>query len=121
MKTKLKVIGIRFGDNDFNSTCRAFLEIINLAGIERYDHLSKEEFLELFNRSAPGIYWVAQNQFRYEKDNTYTEKYIREQMNVSCIYFNEEVKKYLEDPKTFLNGEFFVLDTQVHKPYVYSA
>jgi hypothetical protein len=120
-KKSLKVLGIRFGDNDFHQTCRAWLEMIKWVGIEQFDHLSKAELLELFNRSAPAIYWTAQNQLRYRADETSTEKYIREKMKVTDIYINEEVAAYLKDPMTFLNGEFYVLDTQVHEPYVYSA
>lgn len=117
----LKVIGLRFGDNDFHATCRAFLNTILYVGIEEFEHLSKEEFLELFNRTAPALYWTAQNRFRYGKDDFYTEKYIREKMKVTDIYFNEEVKTYLENKNEFFNGEFYVLDTQVHTPYIYSA
>jgi hypothetical protein len=64
----MKIIGIRFPDNDFYYTFNAFLRCIKDVGIDRYSHLSKAEIAEMFNRSAMGFYWTGQNRMSYDLD-----------------------------------------------------
>src|SRR4029077_4641132 len=129
----MKIIGIRFADNDFYFTIRAFLTIIWTGGIERYDHLDKEGFAELFNLSATGLYWLAQNRHRFEGDrfatgdcfatDDFTQAGMAKYLTIGPenIYFDDEVKEYIKSQGSNVNGEFHFLDTQVHTPYIYTV
>ncbi len=103
-----KIIGIRFGDNDFHLTCNAFMLLLSKAD---WPNLTKAKIVELFNRSAPGIYWVSQNGLEYSTEKEEIErmnKYI--QIEESQVYFDEEVNEFMTIGAEGLNGDFFVLD-----------
>lgn len=114
---KYMIIGIRFSDNDFWATVEGFLKNLLEVGLESYSDLSKEGIVNLFNKSAMGIYYLVQNRGDYESSPD-LENYLK--IETKNVYLNEEVKKYIENCNGWDNREFFVLDTKVHTPYIYS-
>lgn len=119
-----KIIGIRFPDNDFHNTITAFLECLRFTGLESYEGyqnngLNKEKIVELFNKSAAGLYWLCQNRLRYTNENFDPIKYLT--ISVDNVFLDEEVSNYIKEHKGWDNGEFHVLDCQVHVPYIYSV
>lgn len=120
-----KVIGIRFGDNDFYNTIIPFLRAIGDVGIDEFE-FTKEKFSLLCKRSLPGFYWACQNLLRHrtgDKEHEHTIRYLTENTVESRIYFDDEVDKFLKENKGWYNSEFFVIDTSAfdRKPYIYSA
>lgn len=121
-----KIIGIRFSDNDFSSTVRAFLKCM-LDSIENcdadlsacYPNLNKEKIVKLFNLSAPGLYWIVQNRLRYDKSEQWEpSNYLT--IKEEHVFFDNEVTEYIKQVGGWENGEFHVLDTQAFKPHIYS-
>lgn len=111
-----KIIGIKFGDNDFGSTFRTLFDIIAKEGLESYRHLDKESFVALCNRALPGIYWIAQNKMRYQSGDPASYVQIKEEQ----VFFDDEVAKFLKDHHGCCDSDFFVLDTTVYgEPYFY--
>jgi hypothetical protein len=113
-----QVIGIAFHDNDFYFAITAFLGTMKNIGLQNYKDLTKEKFVEIYNRSIGGFYWLAQNKMEYRTDWD-ASRYL--QITVKDVYFDDEVKDYIEKHDGWDNGEFFVLDTQVHNNYIYSV
>lgn len=116
-----KLLGIRFSDNDFGNTVRAFLRCILDTGIDSYNlegNLGKEKVVELFNRSAPGLYWLCQNLLRDDK-NWDPSTYLI--ISAKNVFLDDEVTNYIQECKGRDDSEFHVLDTQAHIPYIYSV
>lgn len=116
----MKIIAIKFGDNDFGYTIRAFLENIHRTGISSYSHLNKEQMAQLFNKTIYALYLLVQNRLEYE-DSVNIQKYL--QIEPRHIYFDDEVAAFLaeEGNRNSCNSDFFVLDTQNYQPYIYSV
>ena len=119
-------IAIRFSDNDFCNTLRPFLKLYceNLAdGTFGKVEITKQHVVDLFNRSAHGLYWLCQNGMRYTNDLPddahikRMDEYLK--IELEHVYFDEEVDAYIERCNGWDNSEFFVLD--VHLAYVYSV
>lgn len=109
-----EIIGIQFHDNDFYFTFVAFLQSLDKVGLQSYKNLTKEKVVELFNRSASGLYWLYQNKMEYQTDwdaSSYLE------IDIEDVYFDDEVKEHIKELNGWSNGEFFVLD----KNCVYSV
>lgn len=125
MEKPVTIIGIRFSDNDFINTIWAFLTCISETGIESYGDLNKEKIVELFNRSATGLYWLVQNRLRYPSTifETLDPTYLT--ITTKNVFLNEEVTAYVKE-KVWDNSEFHVLDTEIrgtkgeNAPYIYS-
>lgn len=117
-----KIIGIYFDDNDYSSTITAFLKCILDSGLDKYD-LSKENIVKLFNRSAPGLYWLFQNRLRYEDSASDTgfdiTKYLK--ITVNNVFLDDEVSEKLKTSNVWANGIFHVLDAKIFRPYIYSV
>lgn len=61
-----KCILIRFGDNDFGKTLRAFADVISAhRDVYAEGFLTKDKIAELWNALAPSLYLVAQNGGHY--------------------------------------------------------
>jgi hypothetical protein len=107
-----KIIGIRFGDNDFYNTFDAFFTMMAKRELEFYPNLTKEKVVELFNRSATGLYWLYQNGLEY-RINDKMENYLK--IDINKVYFDKEVKDFIagkdkDGHAAWHNGEFFVLE-----------
>lgn len=110
-------IGIRFADNDFYNTFMPFMALMSKLEFEP----TKEQVVEMFNSGSYMLYLAFQNKFEYEHEEPNrrsTEQYLK--INVKQVYLNDEVTKYIEDAKSWANGEFFVCDTDVYGNYVYT-
>jgi hypothetical protein len=94
-------IGIRFPDNDFGNTVRAFLD-----GLKEWDALDKPTIVELFKRSAPGLYWLYQNRMGYGL-NWKPECYLF--IQEKDVFLGKEVEEYLKNNSSNCNGDFHVL------------
>ena len=112
-----KIIGIRFSDNDFFTTVIKFLTILHETGIDNYEELTKEKIVDLFNKSALGIYYLCQNRLTY--DTRMPDTYLT--IQVKHVFFDDEVEKHIEENNGNDNGEFFILDTENYKSYVYNV
>jgi hypothetical protein len=103
-------IGIRFSDNDFGITIKSFLEIYYNARKSWYldeEEVDKKSIVEIFNKSAHGIYWVCQNRLIYQPEWD-AAKYI--QIEEKSVFFDKEVDEYIEKVDGWDNCEFFILD-----------
>jgi hypothetical protein len=109
-ETMPKVIGIRFGDNDFCDVAYAFLEGLKHRGIE---DLTKQNVVTLWNNSVGGLYVLYQKRTKdllelKEDDVENVKNHLR--VNEDKIFFGKEVEKHLSE--AFLNSEFAVIDGQ---------
>ncbi len=118
----MNIIGIRFSDNDFSSTLSAFMQAIADNGIANYNIKSKDDIVTLFNRSAPGLYWLHQNMLQHstgQEEGEHINSYLK--IERKHVYLDEEVKAYVDEHNGWDNGEFFVIDfSPYEKPYFYS-
>lgn len=113
------IILLRFGDNDFHKTLRAFGELLTL---DQPENLTKYQVVELWNELSFGLYLLAQNQWRY-KDSPEEKAHIRNYLKIQesfpsgapRVLIGEEVKKYLEDNATQGNYEWLFVQ---YDPYV---
>ena len=112
MKGPRKIF-ITIGDNDFTyGTLKPFLELLVTNSRIKWEEITREQIIELFRRSASGIYWICQNGL------TYNQEWIPEE------YFNNKIKVYFEGDTIpgfdFGNGEFAILDrSDIERPYIY--
>lgn len=113
----MKLLAIRFGDNDFARTFHTFLHVIDNVGINQYQCATyaqtKQKLVELCNLSLSGLYWLAQNRLNYSHGDGSIAEYLTIKEN--NIFIDDEVVKFLEaNASTGDNGEFHVLDTTGH-------
>lgn len=106
---------IRFGDNDFFYTMRAFgrvlLQDFHPSG-KPEEYLTKEHIVWLWNELAPGLYMLAQNQWRYScapKDVKHTRKYL--QITEKQVFLGEEAAEYITANQNGWNGEWLFVVT----------
>jgi hypothetical protein len=113
---EIKRLGIKFHDNDFCCVFTTFLKIMGDAGLASYgrnfgrEQLTKADVAELFNRTAEALYWLAQNRLRYDNEFD-AANYLR--IEEKHVFFDDEVKTFIDSHSGWDNGEFFVLDTTV--------
>ena len=94
--------GITIMDNDFTySTLLPFVELLMMR--LRRGVPTKDQIVELFNRSATGIYWVAQNQLQYETEWD-AASYLRDPK----VYMGEELNQKFETVDSWANGDMVV-------------
>mgnify|MGYP003408442658 CR=1 FL=1 len=94
--------GITIMDNDFTySTLLPFVELLMMR--LRRGVPTKDQIVELFNRSATGIYWVAQNQLQYETEWD-AASYLRD----PNVYMGEELNQKFETVDSWANGDMVV-------------
>lgn len=113
-----RYIGIRFANNDFYNTVTAFLRnLVNefSCSWEYTPTYTKEDIVELFNKSAPGLYWLCQNGLQYKTDLG-VDGYLK--INVNNVYFDEEVTNYTITKEGWDNLEFFYVDIITQAVYV---
>lgn len=110
-----KLIGIRFADNDFGVTLHSFLANMLAQGLDTYE-ISKENIVNLFNKSAPGLYYLIQNRMRYQEQFK-PDEYLK--ISVDNVYFDQEVKDHLKEVGNWDNGEFHILDVKAE--YIYNV
>jgi hypothetical protein len=126
---KVITIGIRFSDNDFYYTLTAFLSNLgySLKAMERIQSSTREDarkyVAELFNRSAPGLYWLRQNCLGYGLEWK-PEEYLK--IEPDKVFFDEENQAYLLEHGQWQNGEYFMMTVggpgaNQDKPYVWSC
>lgn len=117
------IIGIRFKDNDFTLTIEAFLNTILLNKIEKYGDpygdLTKEHIVDLFNKSASGLYWINQNKLNYISEDFNPALYLI--IKTENVFFDSEVVEYIKEKNDWCNGEFHVLDRYSSFKQVYSV
>ncbi len=116
-----KIIGIRFTDNDFGNTFRGFLTCLKLNGLESYANLTKSDIVILFNKSSLGMYYLFQHRTgqRYTEDDARTAKYVA--ITEANVFLDDEVAAYIKENHGNFNHDFFVLDTAVYEPYIYTV
>lgn len=121
----MRRLGIRFGDNDFSTTCTWFLRLIlpeppvwEVA--PRSVTFTRAQVVTLFNETALGIYLMKQNRFEYDMEPAEVE-HIRAYLRITedQVYIDDEVGAYVEGNQEMLNGEFFAVDFDLG--YVWSA
>jgi hypothetical protein len=89
-------------DNDFTyGTLLPFVELLMLRRM--WDVPTKEKIAEIFNLSATGIYWAAQNQMQYDIAWD-TTSYLRDPK----VYMGEELDEKFETVDSWANGEMVV-------------
>lgn len=105
MNAATKCILIRFGDNDFGTTLRAFADVITAQAVHDYAEgfLSKEKIAELWNMLAPGLYLVAQNRGRYTTGLD-VAAYLK--IDAGHVYLDDEAVQYINDNQWAWNGEW---------------
>lgn len=114
-----KVVGIKFGDNDFGLTLSAFIRLLaENSRSEGQIPETKVKIVELFNRSAPGIYWVAQNRLQYNP-NWDPSTYL--QIGEEDVYVDDEVDEFINSDRVgTCNMDFYVVDLRGNEPYFYT-
>lgn len=111
------LIGIDFGDNDFNMTVRAFLKLfIDSTIVECYPHnVTKANILKIWNECFYGIYLAAQNGFyedslnKLDKESEeHLKKYLSFRVKEKNIYLGQECLDHFTEDN---NYEFNYIDT----------
>ena len=110
---------IRFGDNDFANTLRAFGELLILHPHVSYhpDALTKEQIADWWNRVAPVLYEMVQNRgwdFPTKESLKLTADYL--QISPDVVFINEEADKQMEDWNSWGNGAALFVEIFVEKP-----
>ena len=95
MTAAKKCILIRFGDNDFGKTLRAFADVI-AAHRDVYAEglLTKVKIAELWNMLAPGLYVVAQNGGHYDTGAD-VAGYLR--IGTDSVFLDDEALNHIND------------------------
>ncbi len=108
-----KRIAIDFHDNDFWKTLQIFGEGLLQALQEEDLEVTKDYIQKLFEKSAPGIYWLFQNRLDYNTDWD-AASYLK--LESRYIYFDSEIDELLKD--YCANGEMVLLDTYLKKVWM---
>ena len=93
-------IGIRFSDNDFSCTVRAFIEQLLEDSAHCWDRnvVTKELIVRLFNLSAFPLYLLRQHRWGSETETQQgmdrTEKWLK--ITTSSVFLGDEVLNYYE-------------------------
>lgn len=100
--------GITLGDNDFSErTILPFVELLTIHRRWDLGYPTKDDLIELFNRSATGIYWTAQNGLQYARnERDLIQNYLRNPK----IYMNEALDHELETVDQWGNSDMVILD-----------
>lgn len=112
-------IAIKFWDNDFYNCFTGVLQ--TLLAAHRWNKLpsNKEHLAKMINEISYGCYLLFQNQFEYneEKSGEPNDK-IREYLKIKPenILIDKEVDDYINDNRSFSNGETFILDLYIDYP-----
>jgi hypothetical protein len=106
---------IDFGDNDFyvtfTETLRLFNNYIKTKNIKDKE-ITKELIIDFFNENTDKVYWVLQNEFKYNT-NWNAKSYLK--IGKGHIYLEDDIDYKIDS--TFGNGEMFVLDTETDEIY----
>ena len=105
-------LGIRFNDNDFGLVITKYLSLFK--DTNTLGNLTKEHIVEHFNKVAPSIYWLIQNQYEYSlnwQPNDYLE------IELDDVFIGNEVNDFLElecktDNWYWYNSEFHYIDLE---------
>lgn len=109
-------IAIKFGDNDFYYTWIGVLNAIYNAGQEGHTAvpIEKAQLLKIINEISVGMYFLYQNQFRYNNGVTTQEHFdhSREYLQITedQLLIGDEVTDYIIEVEGDDNGETFILD-----------
>ena len=87
-----KMIGIRFGDNDFQNSIRKFL--LNIISKLEFEP-TKEQVVILFNETIYGCYLAFQNRFEYNICNEIHLKDTYLKITLNDVYIDTEVTDYI--------------------------
>lgn len=88
----MKVLAIKFGDNDFVITMTAFGELfLKYKECNGFVNFSKEQIVQIWNELVPGIYLMFQNRFRYDCSDYYKSNYLK--IDESKVFFDEDAKE----------------------------
>ena len=105
-------LGITFYDNDFGLVITKYLSLFK--DTNTLGNLTKEHIVEHFNKVAPSIYWLIQNQYEYSLDwqpNDYLE------IESDDVFIGDEVNDFLKSDCVeatwyWYNGEFHYIDLE---------
>lgn len=105
------LIGIDFGDNDFNITVRAFLKLfVDSSIVESHPkNVTKENILKVWNECFYGIYLITQNGFGYQT-SIEDEKWLKKHLILKerHIYLGQECLDRISQDN---NCEFTCIET----------
>ncbi len=101
-----KCILIRFGDNDFGTTLRAFADVLTMPSGRNFadGFLTKAKVAELWNMLAPGLYFTVQNRGRYTPASSNVAKYL--QISPDRVCLDDEALQYIDENQGQWNGEW---------------
>lgn len=107
----MRVLGIRFGDNDFYHTIVNFLKLFGESRADHFNNMTKSDIVELFNSISGGIYWISQNGKSYEdcRDKEFPN-YSYLKIEEKHVYFDDEVYDFIEKCDGWDNSEFFYVE-----------
>ena len=128
MKKKIKRLGIKFGDNDFENTfipiTKLFLDVYNFNAtfdIPRDIEEFREEITNIINDISKSFYRLYQISLvynDYEIDLTTEARYEHILINKERVFINEEVSDYVINQTEFHNHDFFAVDFESNVTYV---
>lgn len=115
------LVGIRFSDNDFWKTVTTFLHLfLHLDSRTDPASITKERVVDLFNRTAYGIYLLCQNGWRYEPSTDPGAADLTKYLTIeeSDVFIGEDcIKFYIEASDNGDNGEFHYVDVDQGKVF----
>jgi hypothetical protein len=108
-----KKVGILFGDNDFHSTFRGFLQALLFAVSEDRENglpLTKAKVVDLFNETSYGFYLMNQHRWRFDDADANAQR-TKDYLKIvpEQVYIDDEVDALLSE-NPWHNGEFFAVD-----------
>ncbi len=103
-----KCLLIRFGDNDYGKTLRAFADVISAhRDVYAEGFLTKDKIVELWNSLAPGLYVVAQNGGHYDDTGADVAIYLR--ISADSVYLDDEALDHINDNQSQWNHSWIYI------------
>lgn len=108
MRSKIKKLGIFFGDNDFSHIVERVLQVF-LDGDKQCVY-TKSQIAQLFNAMAGPIMWARRGHSEGEYSEQTFPQYPYLTIDESNIYLDDEVDQLIIRAQGDCNGEFVYID-----------
>jgi hypothetical protein len=109
----MRLIGIRYGDNDYGNLFRGLLFTLMAALEWRATEPSREQLLQIINENIYGMYLMWQHMGENPPSREEVETHL--EITDNKLYIDEQVDQFFDEKGDWHNSEFIYVDLKTKK------
>jgi hypothetical protein len=106
----MRLIGIRFSDNDYGNLFRGLLFTLMAALEWRATEPNREQLLQIINENIYGMYFMWQHKYRFDETPSREEVETHLEITDNKLYIDEQVDQFFNEKGDWHNSEFIYVD-----------